>query len=351
MRTDGAGGTHEFVTGSPDNDSSTPSGQPDRTPRSANSSSSRSRPGPRRTTPTCTARRRLGHRTHRPARPDGLAGGMRVIVRAERPHPGAQLRFTDVNGNRLTAFATNTRGGQLPDLELRHRRRARCEDRIRNAKDTGLRNLPLHDFRRTRSGSPSSCWPPNSPPGCRCCPGGHPARVWEPKRLRLRLFSIAGRITRRSRRTRLQLSAHAPWATAHRLDPATTRIAHRPHVTTNQTGTPGKWSPAEPADRATRRTHQPGNPPKTPNLNPIKPSRQPRERSRKSCIDSLDLTHSTALPPVNSCLTEHYTLWWSDRAVSRAGNIVGGGSARPATLGAARAGRTANTATGWPRTA
>jgi hypothetical protein len=37
-------------------------------------------------------------------------------------------------------------GGQLADLELRHRRRARCEDRIRAAKDTGLRNLPLHGF-------------------------------------------------------------------------------------------------------------------------------------------------------------------------------------------------------------
>ena len=41
-------------------------------------------------------------------------------------------------GNRLTAFATNTTRGQLADLELRHRRRARCEDRIRDAKDTGL---------------------------------------------------------------------------------------------------------------------------------------------------------------------------------------------------------------------
>jgi hypothetical protein len=68
--------------------------------------------------------------------------GMRVIVRAERPHPGAQLRFTDRNGLRLTAFATNTSRGQLADLELRHRHRARCEDRIRAAKDTGLRNLP-----------------------------------------------------------------------------------------------------------------------------------------------------------------------------------------------------------------
>jgi Transposase DDE domain group 1 len=56
--------------------------------------------------------------------------GMRVIVRKERPHPGAQLRFTDIDGHRFTAFATDAKRGQLADLELRHRRRARCEDRI-----------------------------------------------------------------------------------------------------------------------------------------------------------------------------------------------------------------------------
>jgi DDE family transposase len=72
--------------------------------------------------------------------------GMRVIVRKERPHHGAQLRLTDIDGHRFTAFATDARKGQLADLELRHRRRARCEDRIRNAKDTGLRNLPLKGF-------------------------------------------------------------------------------------------------------------------------------------------------------------------------------------------------------------
>jgi len=68
--------------------------------------------------------------------------GIWVIVRKERHHPGAQLRFDDVDGMRITAFVTNTRRGQLPDLELRHRRRARCEDRIRIAKETGLRDLP-----------------------------------------------------------------------------------------------------------------------------------------------------------------------------------------------------------------
>jgi hypothetical protein len=49
---------------------------------------------------------------------------MRLIVRKERPYSGAQFCFTDVDGLRLTRFATNTKDGQLADLELRHRRRA-----------------------------------------------------------------------------------------------------------------------------------------------------------------------------------------------------------------------------------
>jgi Transposase DDE domain group 1 len=39
-----------------------------------------------------------------------------------------------------------------------------------------------------------------------------PARSWEPKRLRLRLFSVAGRITRGGRRLRLHLVTTWPWA-------------------------------------------------------------------------------------------------------------------------------------------
>jgi Transposase DDE domain group 1 len=39
-----------------------------------------------------------------------------------------------------------------------------------------------------------------------------PARAWEPKRLRLRLFSAAGRIVRGGRRLRLRIAATWPWA-------------------------------------------------------------------------------------------------------------------------------------------
>lgn len=76
---------------------------------------------------------------------------MRLVVRNERPHPGAQLRLTDADGMRLTCCATNTSGRPIAELELRHRLRARAEDRIRNARATGLRNLPLHRTARNRN--------------------------------------------------------------------------------------------------------------------------------------------------------------------------------------------------------
>jgi Transposase DDE domain group 1 len=138
--------------------------------------------------------------------------GMRLIVRKERPHPGAQLRITDVDGMRITAFVTNTTKGQLADLELRHRRRARAEDRIRAAKDTGLTNLPLHDLAQ------NSIWCAIVALACELTAWmqtlalhEHDARRWEPKRLRLRLFSIPARAARTGRRRLLHLAATAPF--------------------------------------------------------------------------------------------------------------------------------------------
>lgn len=139
--------------------------------------------------------------------------GMRIIVRRERPHPGAQLRFEDVDGYRLTAFATNTARGQLADLEVRHRRRARCEDRIRAAKDAGLRNLPLKSFAQNRIwcqiialASEITAWM-----GLLALPDS-PARRWEPKRQRLRLFQTAATVARHARARILHLTDRSRWA-------------------------------------------------------------------------------------------------------------------------------------------
>jgi Transposase DDE domain group 1 len=138
--------------------------------------------------------------------------GMRVIIRKERPHPGAQLRFTDVGGHRFTCFATDARRGQLAELELRHRRRARCEDRIRGAKDTGLRNLPLKRFAQNQ------LWCEIVALACELLAWTQmlaltgAARRWEPRRLRLRLIAVAGRLASSGRRLRLRLAERWPWA-------------------------------------------------------------------------------------------------------------------------------------------
>jgi len=157
---------------------------------------------------------------------NGWPAGMRVIVRKERPHPGAQLRFTDVGGHRFTAFATDARKGQLAGLELRHRRRARCEDRIRCAKDTGLRNLPLKGF------AANQLWCEVVALACdllawtQMLALAGDARRWEPKRLRLRLFSVAGRLARSGRRLRLRLAERWPWASE--VTAAVTRLQALP---------------------------------------------------------------------------------------------------------------------------
>ncbi len=143
----------------------------------------------------------------------GWPPGMRVILRRERPHPGAQLRITDSDGNRITAFATNSPRGQLATLELRHRHRARCEDRIRGAKDTGLANLPLHDFAQNQIWCAVVALALTLTAWAQILAlTGHQARRWEPKRLRHRLFRLAGRIAHHARRTVVHLPGHHPWA-------------------------------------------------------------------------------------------------------------------------------------------
>jgi hypothetical protein len=127
----------------------------------------------------------------------------------ERPHPGAQLRLTDHEGWRITCCTTNTRGRgrTLAALEVRHRQRARAEDRIRARKDAGLRNLPFHGFVQNQIwleivalAADLLAWVGilRSWPG----PTSPPAR-WEPKRLRFRPLAVAGRMIHSGRRRRL----------------------------------------------------------------------------------------------------------------------------------------------------
>ena len=64
--------------------------------------------------------------------------GSRLIVRRERPHPGAQLSFTDHDGYRFQAILTDQTDADVAIIECRHRQHAHVEHRIRDDKDTGL---------------------------------------------------------------------------------------------------------------------------------------------------------------------------------------------------------------------
>ncbi len=142
----------------------------------------------------------------------GWPPGTRALCRRERPHPGAQLSFTDANGYRFQVFLTNQRGSRLARLEQIHRSRAAIEDSIRCAKASGLRNLPFRAF------APNAAWLELVLLGCdllaftkRLLLDGDLATC-EPKRLRYRLFHVAGRIVKHARRTTLRLPRTWPWA-------------------------------------------------------------------------------------------------------------------------------------------
>ena len=105
------------------------------------------------------ARRRRGRRAHRPGRPAaGYPPGTRIIVRRERPHPGAQLSLFDtIEGMRHQVIATDTPvgGGSIQFLEVRHRAHARVEDRIRCGKTPASAGSRPATSRSTTPGSNS----------------------------------------------------------------------------------------------------------------------------------------------------------------------------------------------------
>jgi Transposase DDE domain group 1 len=138
--------------------------------------------------------------------------GTRAICRRQAAHPGAQLRFTDHDGHRFQVFLTDQPNPDLAALELRHRQRARVEDRIRAAKATGLGNLPFDRWRRNAvwlelvlCAQDLLCWTQALPLE------GHLA-VAEPKALRYRLLHVAARIVHHARRTILRRQRTWPWA-------------------------------------------------------------------------------------------------------------------------------------------
>lgn len=148
----------------------------------------------------------------------GWPDGLRVIVRRERPHPGAQLSlFEEADGWRYQAIATNTKVGQLAFLEARHRAHARVEDRIRHAKDTGLGRFPSREFDINRAWLTAVMIAADLVAWTRLLALTGDATVLvtcEPKALRYRFLHVPARLVNGQRRRRLKIPASCPWANA-----------------------------------------------------------------------------------------------------------------------------------------
>ena len=145
----------------------------------------------------------------------GWPQGTRAICRRERSHPGAQLTFTDSDGHRFCVFITNQTGKRITRLEQIHRQRAAIEDSIRCAKASGMRNMPFRSF------SMNEAWLELVLLGCDLLAwtrmvllAGTGLAKAEPKRLRYRLFHVAGRIVTHARGITLRLPRSWPWADA-----------------------------------------------------------------------------------------------------------------------------------------
>lgn len=143
---------------------------------------------------------------------------MRVIVRRERPHPGAQLSlFEERDGWRYQAFVTNTKVGQLAFLEARHRAHARVEDRIRHAKDSGLGRFPSREFDINQTWLTLTMIAADLTAWTRllgCTGEAVVLAASEPKALRYRFLHVPARLTHSARQRRLRIPQSWPWAAA-----------------------------------------------------------------------------------------------------------------------------------------
>jgi hypothetical protein len=153
----------------------------------------------------------------------GWPRGMRVLVRRERPHPGAKISvFEAHDGWRYQCVATDTLREQLPFLEARHRAHARVEDRVKAIKQTGMGRFPSREFainavwlQLALTAADLIAWTQTI-----LLDGALAAA--EPKKLRYQIFHAAARIVRGQRQTRIKIDTSWPWAT--QLAAAFTRL-------------------------------------------------------------------------------------------------------------------------------
>ena len=144
-----------------------------------------------------------------PFRSEPGAAPVRLIVRRVKPTPGSQLAlFAKYSYH---AFITGRQGDTL-ELEADHRRHAEIENAIRDLKyGVGLNHLPSGRFSANGAWLAVQVMAHNLARWTGRIALGE--QVATTKTLRRRLFSLAGRLTRKARRLILHLPRRWPWET------------------------------------------------------------------------------------------------------------------------------------------
>ena len=140
--------------------------------------------------------------------------GTRLICRRERPHPGAQLSFTDLDGHRFQCFITDQEDQDIAALEALHRQHAQVEDRVKTLKATGASYLPFHSFEANAAWLELALTAHDVIVFTQLLTLDGEHQICEPKRLRYRILHVAGQLTRHARQVTLHLPVDWPWAGA-----------------------------------------------------------------------------------------------------------------------------------------
>lgn len=116
--------------------------------------------------------------------------GSRLIARRTKLKDGDQQSFADHDGYRLAVFLADGHAS-VPELDLDHRGHARVEDRIRQAKDCGLANLPFRSFAHNQVWLWLVMLAQDLVAWTQALCLAHDARAWELKRVRYRYADLA----------------------------------------------------------------------------------------------------------------------------------------------------------------
>jgi hypothetical protein len=130
--------------------------------------------------------------------PAGWPDGVRLIVRREPLHPGAQHTLFPSTNYRYWGHWTDQHGDPV-DLDMSMRAHAHVDDHIRRLKDSGLCRFPFADLVANRAWLAVVCFATDLVRWFQLlCLSGPLARA-EPKTLRWRLWHAPARLVRHAR--------------------------------------------------------------------------------------------------------------------------------------------------------